>query len=457
MPSTPSNNAENKPAQSDESATAAATNFDDQAATSGHVPESTQVDLTHRDIATPTLVGTTGNVCEKQLGNKVGHVNPSLATGAVPKETRKPPSSVVSRLSNALNAVNLNVAENIPLRRSKRYYHCSLCDERDNSRMVQCDSCDNWYHFTCAKVTEAVAEVDWNCPSCGVSNRTNTLHPGDIRSLEQASDILHPSIQQHEVEQRNQAQHGRPDDLMSVRSVRSVGTSSKASSNRSRARRAMELQLLKLEEDRALQQQYLDLKFAILQAYDSDDEEDDVGSIIDKVSKVEQWIQRTDNLGNKKSGLPTSVTAGQPPSNSQPVEHTAHGHRNPSATMRQATHFAPTMPNHEGFSVRYATNRCEGVSHSRPTSWQPNLFNQRATLSGADFVPGQRSTPNAPRRRFHDAGSIGHEANFARTGGIPDFPLATENAQPPCNLQPGEFTVRVTTTPDPTTTAAPIV
>nr|XP_029734545.1 uncharacterized protein LOC115269885 [Aedes albopictus] len=356
MPPKPSSNAGNKPTETGEPATVAMTNSDDQVATSGQVPASTQEDLTHKDVATPILVGTTGNVSEKQLGNKVGHVNPSPATGAVPKDSRKPPSPVMTRLSNTLNAVNLNVAENIPLRRSKRYYHCSLCDERDNSRMVQCDSCDSWYHFTCAKVTEAVAEVDWNCPSCGVSNRTNTLHPGDFHSLEHASAILHPSVQQHEVELRNPTQQGRHDDIMSVRSV---GTSSKASSNRSRARRAMELQLLKLEEDRALQQQYLDLKFAILQAYESDDEEDDFGSMIDKVSQVQQWIQCTDNLGNKKSGLPTVVAAGQPPSNSQSVGHTTHGLRNPSATMRQATHFAPSMPNHGGFSARNTTNRCE--------------------------------------------------------------------------------------------------
>ncbi|XP_021695261.1 uncharacterized protein LOC110675177 [Aedes aegypti] len=239
----------------------------------------------------------------------VGEINAPQLSGTIPKPPRKSPSPGVSEMINKLNTANLNV-DHIQLRRSKRHYHCSLCDERDNSRMVQCDSCDSWYHFTCAKVTETVAEVDWSCPFCGVSNRTNTLHLGVVPSSNQGNDNRHPMVQQQQQDSKGQAQPGPVDDIASVRSV---STRSKASSNRSRTRRAMELQLLKLEEDRALQQRYLDRKFAILQAYDSDGEEDEVGSIVDKVSQVEDWIQRTDNIGKTVPGLTFRETTGQPP------------------------------------------------------------------------------------------------------------------------------------------------
>nr|XP_029722715.1 uncharacterized protein LOC115263652 [Aedes albopictus] len=48
---------------------------------------------------------------------------------------------------------------------------CMLCEDHESvDDMVQCDNCDQWAHYTCAGVTEAVKESQWVCTKC-----TNTL------------------------------------------------------------------------------------------------------------------------------------------------------------------------------------------------------------------------------------------------------------------------------------------
>ena len=45
---------------------------------------------------------------------------------------------------------------------------CPTCQMPDNgSEMVECDSCDRWYHNTCVPTYNP--ESDWNCPGCTMS------------------------------------------------------------------------------------------------------------------------------------------------------------------------------------------------------------------------------------------------------------------------------------------------
>ncbi|XP_062710495.1 uncharacterized protein LOC134288735 [Aedes albopictus] len=43
---------------------------------------------------------------------------------------------------------------------------CLMCQSEDDSRMVCCDGCHNWFHFDCVGVTESIAHHPWICPSC---------------------------------------------------------------------------------------------------------------------------------------------------------------------------------------------------------------------------------------------------------------------------------------------------
>lgn len=45
-------------------------------------------------------------------------------------------------------------------------YSCQLCNEIDIPEMVQCDSCDLWFHFDCVNVSSDVAHMNWYCQKC---------------------------------------------------------------------------------------------------------------------------------------------------------------------------------------------------------------------------------------------------------------------------------------------------
>ncbi|XP_055589342.1 uncharacterized protein LOC129741628 [Uranotaenia lowii] len=44
--------------------------------------------------------------------------------------------------------------------------NCKSCGGPETEEMVQCDSCDRWFHFQCVNVTESIAERPWNCADC---------------------------------------------------------------------------------------------------------------------------------------------------------------------------------------------------------------------------------------------------------------------------------------------------
>ncbi|XP_073821661.1 uncharacterized protein [Musca autumnalis] len=50
---------------------------------------------------------------------------------------------------------------------SETDFNCNKCDLKDTDRMVQCDSCDKWFHFECVKVDSNIENVSWSCSCCG--------------------------------------------------------------------------------------------------------------------------------------------------------------------------------------------------------------------------------------------------------------------------------------------------
>lgn len=59
---------------------------------------------------------------------------------------------------------------------------CNRPDDVDN--LVQCDACDSWWHFSCAKITDSISDRSWTCVKCasdgslsfksGVSERSSS-------------------------------------------------------------------------------------------------------------------------------------------------------------------------------------------------------------------------------------------------------------------------------------------
>jgi hypothetical protein len=59
-----------------------------------------------------------------------------------------------------------------------------MCDESwiENGRpMVQCEDCENWYHWHCVGFRKAMEEEEWKCVNCAQKRRPPELEkPGDV-------------------------------------------------------------------------------------------------------------------------------------------------------------------------------------------------------------------------------------------------------------------------------------
>ncbi|XP_062550855.1 uncharacterized protein LOC134215740 [Armigeres subalbatus] len=219
-----------------------------------------------------------------QVNADVANVGNSLARGTKPKLKSGAGASVtVAKKSvqplNTDKQTVLNARENLPIRvRVTRFSHCELCNERDTSRMVQCDGCDLWYHFSCVEVSSGIANCSWSCPSCGPC-------------------IIPDVIDEEPPNPTGNFPVDPPPHRAS--SLKSMG---KADSNRSNQRK-LSRRLQMLEEQKRLEQKYLEEKYRILDEEDGDEEtiEDELGSM--EMSKVREWLQNTNQCGDYDSGL----------------------------------------------------------------------------------------------------------------------------------------------------------
>lgn len=73
-------------------------------------------------------------------------------------------------------------------------FNCKKCNAGDNDRMVQCDKCDQWYHYDCVAVNSGVANISWNCKGCDCNTEaagTNaTAHSVGNPAIPNSMDLL---------------------------------------------------------------------------------------------------------------------------------------------------------------------------------------------------------------------------------------------------------------------------
>ncbi|XP_053698559.1 uncharacterized protein LOC128745509 [Sabethes cyaneus] len=241
-------------------------------------PPSQQVTLTEMvSTAKGAIPKTpTAQISAKQNKNKRISVPAIITTNAFVR--RNPPRRVRET----------RVRQNPPRRvRKNRVSSCGLCDDPDNIRMVQCDECDSWYHFSCVDVSQSVEEISWSCPRCASEFSIKT--PSAVQTGKIAT-VIQESTKQL-------SQHNLPP--IDAVSVKSTGKSSKRSD-----KKRIELQLQKLKEERKCQLQYLDQKYSLLQELEGEtsSQASDPDSILENASKVQQWIDNTEKCGDD-SGL----------------------------------------------------------------------------------------------------------------------------------------------------------
>ncbi|XP_058827758.1 uncharacterized protein LOC131687679 [Topomyia yanbarensis] len=247
--------------------------------------------------------------------------------------------------------------------RKNRVGHCQVCDERDNSRMVQCDGCNEWYHFSCVEVSEGIADVSWICMNC---EHAKDLTPSPLHTTNVSS------------------------------TTSTVRSKSKASSIGSQAKRRQALELQWLEEEKELERRYLELKYKILLEGGSD-----CSSIVSEpqsvsISKVKKWIDDMDGYGEKVDcGSEPEGLEKRPPRNSTAsVEHQA-----PVPDQQRATQV--------NIQLRRPPQRVSGQQETRPIFGSSHMRQSVALAPEAGswaeanaFVPGQRSTHDHPSQRM---------------------------------------------------------
>ena len=91
---------------------------------------------------------------------------------------------------------------------------CSCCSRKNTyrSKVVECESCQNWYHLKCGKISDDVYDIVWYCESCCRAKNKEKDTPqvklflryvddivrtvrGEPRCLLDAANSLHPNLQ----------------------------------------------------------------------------------------------------------------------------------------------------------------------------------------------------------------------------------------------------------------------
>ncbi|XP_062702895.1 uncharacterized protein LOC134285671 [Aedes albopictus] len=248
--------------------------------------------------------------------------------------------------------------------RPNRQSSCQLCDGLDNMNMIQCDACRGWFHCECAKVTDETEDQSWSCAKCAALLRRSLAPSGDGRNSEvQMQQIPNPS-------QRSR---------------------SSGKSMQSEARRRLKLQLMKIEEEKRLEKEFLERKYEVLLEFGSESSTvvSDSEAILDNASKIEQWMADTDCFGaDVDSGVADEVDGPVAINSRRPAEHSA---RNLRQNVEHSVHQLGQQPSLTGRGFQFANSPIVSNHPAQPA--QLSHTRAETVMQPNRFIPGQRSTP----------------------------------------------------------------
>jgi hypothetical protein len=137
---------------------------------------------------------------------------------------------------------------------SDKKYYCGKCNLEALDETVECETCQNWFHFACVEVDSSVDEREWMCEACIAKNQVppgltkiNTLKPQD--SEDDASKFLEcgseTATMLAQLEQEQRSKEALLSEVERLRAIEKTRAQETAELQRRTEEQAEELQSLK--------------------------------------------------------------------------------------------------------------------------------------------------------------------------------------------------------------------
>nr|XP_029734579.1 uncharacterized protein LOC115269917 [Aedes albopictus] len=173
------------------------------------------------------------------------------------------------------------------------------CNQSDSVEdMVQCDTCESWWHYSCAKVDEAIKDKSWSCVKCP-PRKTRSRSGKSSKSKASGSSSSSVRRAQLQLELKRLEEAGQlADRLYQEREEEERKAREEEAARREK----------RFAEKQAREEDLLQKRFALLQTLAELDEdvsegrsEDGQSSVVTSKSKVENWMSR--HMQGNSSGL----------------------------------------------------------------------------------------------------------------------------------------------------------
>ncbi|XP_055920890.1 uncharacterized protein LOC129952362 [Eupeodes corollae] len=170
-------------------------------------------------------------------------------------------------------------------------HHCKACQNEDNDDMVQCDTCDDWYHYVCVGVNDEIKDHDWNCINCRTP-APEKAQDSSLTGIGQFTPLTFDSMQHSNPPHNTSAaqsqsaavsapqggsttqsqSHGRQSAAVSTPRIQpSDSIDSRTTPTNTTCSKRRDLLLQQLEQERLLQAQrdkeYIQKKYALLKEF----------------------------------------------------------------------------------------------------------------------------------------------------------------------------------------------